>query len=133
VDQCALLLKEIGATIVRGPIEGTWAPGYYYVLFEDPVDQRGIWGFALMDGAVWRRLENHDRQPDPQPEKHSFGLLAVDQTTDLSRGFTERFISMPRNHAIGGAINVSFGNHFLSMIGGPAQGQSSDRPQQPVP
>jgi hypothetical protein len=23
-------------TIVRGPMEGTWAPGYYYVLFEDP-------------------------------------------------------------------------------------------------
>ena len=24
------------ATIVRGPLEGSWAPGYYYVLFEDP-------------------------------------------------------------------------------------------------
>lgn len=36
VDRCAALLKEIGATIVRGPLEGDWAPGYYYVLFEDP-------------------------------------------------------------------------------------------------
>jgi catechol 2,3-dioxygenase-like lactoylglutathione lyase family enzyme/protein tyrosine phosphatase (PTP) superfamily phosphohydrolase (DUF442 family) len=36
VDRCAALLKEIDATIVRGPQEGTWAPGYYYVLFEDP-------------------------------------------------------------------------------------------------
>ena len=36
VDRCAALLKEIGATIVRGPLEGTWAPDYYYVLFEDP-------------------------------------------------------------------------------------------------
>ena len=36
VDRCAALLKEIGANIVRGPLEGTWAPGYYYVLFEDP-------------------------------------------------------------------------------------------------
>lgn len=36
VDRCAALLKEIGATIVRGPLEGGWAPGYYYVLFEDP-------------------------------------------------------------------------------------------------
>lgn len=36
VDRCAALLKEIGATIVRGPQEGNWAPGYYYVLFEDP-------------------------------------------------------------------------------------------------
>src|SRR3954453_16462481 len=36
VDQCAALLKGMGAKIVRGPLEGTWAPGYYYVLFEDP-------------------------------------------------------------------------------------------------
>ena len=36
VDRCATLLNEIGAKIVRGPMEGTWAPGYYYVLFEDP-------------------------------------------------------------------------------------------------
>ncbi len=26
----------MNATIVRGPMEGPWAPGYYYVLFEDP-------------------------------------------------------------------------------------------------
>ena len=36
VDRSAALLKEMNATIVRGPQEGTWAPGYYYVLFEDP-------------------------------------------------------------------------------------------------
>src|SRR5437879_13679757 len=36
VDRCAALLKEMNATIVRGPMEGSWAPGYYYVLFEDP-------------------------------------------------------------------------------------------------
>ncbi len=36
VDACAEFLREIGATIVRGPLEGGWAPGYYYVLFEDP-------------------------------------------------------------------------------------------------
>ena len=36
VDACAASLKDMGATIVRGPLEGTWAPGYYYVLFEDP-------------------------------------------------------------------------------------------------
>jgi len=36
VDRCAALLREIGAKIVRGPMEGTWAPGYYYVLSEDP-------------------------------------------------------------------------------------------------
>jgi hypothetical protein len=31
VDRCAALLKEMNATIVRGPMEGSWAPGYYYV------------------------------------------------------------------------------------------------------
>jgi catechol 2,3-dioxygenase-like lactoylglutathione lyase family enzyme len=36
VDRCAAVLREMGATIVRGPLEGSWAPGYYYVLFEDP-------------------------------------------------------------------------------------------------
>jgi catechol 2,3-dioxygenase-like lactoylglutathione lyase family enzyme len=36
VDRCAALLRETGEKIVRGPEERTWAPGYYYVLFEDP-------------------------------------------------------------------------------------------------
>src|SRR5215469_12153257 len=36
VDRAAATLKEIGAEIIRGPEEGKWAPGYYYVLFEDP-------------------------------------------------------------------------------------------------
>ena len=26
----------MNATIIRGPEEGTWAPGYYSLLFEDP-------------------------------------------------------------------------------------------------
>ena len=30
------LVREMGATVVRGPAEDTWAPGYYSVLFEDP-------------------------------------------------------------------------------------------------
>jgi catechol 2,3-dioxygenase-like lactoylglutathione lyase family enzyme len=36
VDAVASLLREMDATIVRGACEGHWAPGYYYVLFEDP-------------------------------------------------------------------------------------------------
>jgi catechol 2,3-dioxygenase-like lactoylglutathione lyase family enzyme len=36
VDRCAALLRELGATIVHAPARGTWAPGYYSVLFEDP-------------------------------------------------------------------------------------------------
>lgn len=36
VDATAALVRELGGHIVRGPCEGAWAPGYYYVLFEDP-------------------------------------------------------------------------------------------------
>ena len=36
VDKVDALLREMGADIVVGASEGTWAPGYYYVLFEDP-------------------------------------------------------------------------------------------------
>ena len=36
VDQVDALLREMGAHIVVGASEGHWAPGYYYVLFEDP-------------------------------------------------------------------------------------------------
>ena len=36
MDRCADLLREMNAPIIRAPAEGTWAPGYYSVLFEDP-------------------------------------------------------------------------------------------------
>jgi catechol 2,3-dioxygenase-like lactoylglutathione lyase family enzyme len=36
VDAVHELLRGMGATIVHGPEEGPWAPGYYSVLFEDP-------------------------------------------------------------------------------------------------
>ena len=36
VDAVYKFLLGIGATIVRPPDEGTWASGYYSVLFEDP-------------------------------------------------------------------------------------------------
>jgi catechol 2,3-dioxygenase-like lactoylglutathione lyase family enzyme len=36
VDRTAEKLRLMGAQIVRGPQSGDWAPGYYYVLFEDP-------------------------------------------------------------------------------------------------
>src|SRR5918911_3219929 len=32
VDRCADVLRDMGANIVRGPAEDTWAPGYYSVL-----------------------------------------------------------------------------------------------------
>ena len=36
VDKVAAKLREMGAFIDRGPVEGAWAPGYYYIVFEDP-------------------------------------------------------------------------------------------------
>ena len=36
VDAAAAKLREMGACIDRGPIEGDFAPGYYYIVFEDP-------------------------------------------------------------------------------------------------
>jgi len=36
VDEAHAFLGEIGATVVHGPRDDDWAPGYYSVLFEDP-------------------------------------------------------------------------------------------------
>jgi catechol 2,3-dioxygenase-like lactoylglutathione lyase family enzyme len=36
VDQAAAKVRDLGGFIDRGPIEGNWAPGYYYFVFEDP-------------------------------------------------------------------------------------------------
>ena len=36
VDTLAEKLRQMEASIVRGPNESNWAPGYYSVLFEDP-------------------------------------------------------------------------------------------------
>ena len=59
VDRCAALVQEISATIVRGPAEDTWAPGYYSVLFEDPDGIRLEVNFVpgaglLTEGAQFR-------------------------------------------------------------------------------
>jgi catechol 2,3-dioxygenase-like lactoylglutathione lyase family enzyme len=59
VDKCAALLNKMGATIVRGPAEDTWAPGYYSVLFEDPDGIRLEVNFVpgaglLTEGAQFR-------------------------------------------------------------------------------
>ena len=64
VDRCADLLKEMEATIIRGPIEGPWAPGYYYVLFEDPDGIRLEVNFVpgaglLADGAQFNPVTGY--------------------------------------------------------------------------
>lgn len=40
VDRAFALLREMGAAIVHPPEEGSWAPGYYSLLFEDPDGMR---------------------------------------------------------------------------------------------
>jgi catechol 2,3-dioxygenase-like lactoylglutathione lyase family enzyme len=40
VDKVHAFLLAEEATVVRAPAEGPWAPGYYSVLFEDPVGIR---------------------------------------------------------------------------------------------
>ena len=36
VDKAAEFLRDMGSFIDRGPMEGDWAPGYYFFVFEDP-------------------------------------------------------------------------------------------------
>lgn len=36
VETAAEFLRKMGAFIDRGPMEGDWAPGYYFFVFEDP-------------------------------------------------------------------------------------------------
>src|SRR4029077_656322 len=82
VDRCAALLKEIGATIVRGPLEGTWAPGYYYVLFEDPDGIRLEVNFVpgaglLADGAQFNPARGYVYSPLLRPAKPPAGPRMV--------------------------------------------------------
>lgn len=71
VDKAAALLTELDATIIRGPEERDWAPGYYYVLFEDPdgirievnhVPGKGLLkdGVALGSGEDYHRIDAKD-------------------------------------------------------------------------
>ena len=56
VDQAGAKAAELGATIVRGPQDGAWAPGYYYVLFEDPdgirIEVNFVPGQGLLDDGA---------------------------------------------------------------------------------
>ncbi len=36
IDELYQFLRALGAKIVHPPEEGSWAPGYYSILFEDP-------------------------------------------------------------------------------------------------
>jgi catechol 2,3-dioxygenase-like lactoylglutathione lyase family enzyme len=67
VDKLAEVLKEMNATIIRGPEEGTWAPGYYSVLFEDPDGIRLEMCFVpgaglLADGEAFNPSNGYDQR-----------------------------------------------------------------------
>jgi catechol 2,3-dioxygenase-like lactoylglutathione lyase family enzyme len=40
VNRLHAFLLDLGATIIRAPESGSWVPGYYSVLFEDPARVR---------------------------------------------------------------------------------------------
>lgn len=55
IDKTADLVAALGGNIVRGPEERDWAPGYYYVLFEDPdgirLEVNHVPGAGLLKGG----------------------------------------------------------------------------------
>lgn len=67
IDKTAVLVRRIGGKIVRGPVEGDWAPGYYYVLFEDPdgirIEVNFVPAKGLLDGdATFGSAEDYVRK-----------------------------------------------------------------------
>ena len=66
VDKTATLVARLGGTIVRGPVNGNWAPGYYYVLLEDPdgirLEVNHIRGAGLLkDGEAFGAADDYVR------------------------------------------------------------------------
>lgn len=59
VDELHAFLRERDVRIIRAPAEGTWAPGYYSLLFEDPEGIRLEVNFVPGKG----HLENPQRLP----------------------------------------------------------------------
>lgn len=64
IDRTAELVGEAGGTIVRGPMEGAWAPGYYYVLFEDPDGLRFEVNFVPGQGVFSEDSGEHNADGD---------------------------------------------------------------------
>jgi catechol 2,3-dioxygenase-like lactoylglutathione lyase family enzyme len=52
IDAAYEALREFGAKIVHRPEEGSWAPGYYSVLFEDPDGIRLEFNFVPGKGLL---------------------------------------------------------------------------------
>ena len=56
VDAVHEFVKEMGAEIVRAPVEGPWAPGYYSTSFRDPeglrLELNHVPGTGLLAGGA---------------------------------------------------------------------------------
>ncbi len=67
VDRTNELLTQINAKVVRGPEERDWAPGYYYILFEDPdgirIEVNFIPGAGLLkEGEEFKSKDDYIRK-----------------------------------------------------------------------
>lgn len=55
-------LKEMKAKIIRGPLDGNWAPGYYYILFEDPDGIRLEVNYVPGEGVLDKNKKFNDNK-----------------------------------------------------------------------
>jgi catechol 2,3-dioxygenase-like lactoylglutathione lyase family enzyme len=70
VDKAAEFLRNMGATIVRGPQLAEWAKGYYYLLFEDP-DQIRLEICYVPGGGVLENGASFNPGSDFKPKEQS--------------------------------------------------------------
>jgi catechol 2,3-dioxygenase-like lactoylglutathione lyase family enzyme len=66
VDEVHAFLVKIGATVVHGPQDDDWAPGYYSVLFEDPDGTRLEVNYVPGQGLLTPGGSGHVGGPWPE-------------------------------------------------------------------
>jgi catechol 2,3-dioxygenase-like lactoylglutathione lyase family enzyme len=65
VDRAAEQVRKLGGRIDRGPLEGDWAPGYYFFVFEDPDGIRLEVNFIPGKGLL---AQDPPLNPSPDPD-----------------------------------------------------------------
>lgn len=73
VDKVGEKLRNMGAMIDRGPLFGDFAPGYYYIVFEDPdgirLEVNYVPGKGLLAGADGPLVPSEDPNWDQNPPR----------------------------------------------------------------
>ena len=73
VDKVSEKLRNMGAMIDRGPLFGDFAPGYYYIVFEDPdgirLEVNYVPGKGLLAGADGPLVPSEDPNWDQNPPR----------------------------------------------------------------